>query len=74
MEMEIQFRCDNKVIFVTIVIKEAPLCIEIAFSGLSVRAWKSFSEPTGKARGDKIVCIVHCMITIFTYIQRKCFP
>lgn len=43
MAMEIQFRCDNKVIFVTIVIKEAPLCI------------------------------VQCMFTIFTYIQRKCF-
>lgn len=27
MAMEIQFRCDNKVIFVTIVMKEAPLCI-----------------------------------------------
>lgn len=75
MEMEIQFRCDNKVIFVTIVIKETPLCIAIAASrAFPSELGKVFSEPAGKARETAVVCIVHCMFTIFTYIQRKCFP
>lgn len=75
MEMEIQFRCDNKVIFVTIVIKEAPLCIAIASSrAFPSKFGKKISEPAGKAQGNAVMCIVYCMFTIFTYIQRKCFP
>lgn len=48
--MEIQFRCDNKVIFVTIVIKEAPLCIAIAASrAFPSELEKKISVPAGKA-------------------------
>lgn len=71
MEMEIQFRCDNKVIFVTIVIKEAPLCIEIASSrAFPSELWKVF--PSLPERPEEIrLCVLYIACSPYLHTYRE---